>query len=135
LPGGIGDRFTADYAFAGAARLALPALAAVAPLAWLNLRWLARLEFAPAAAAAERRLLAPGGLALPGALVCALAVALGIGVPVIVLAFYAGQGVSAAHIWQEASGALATSATLGLATAALALAAALALEPPRPPPP
>jgi iron(III) transport system permease protein len=118
------DRFNADYDFAEAARLALPVLLTVIPLAWANVAVLSRLDFAPAGGR-EARPVRPGQLAIVGGCLCALILALTALVPLWSLALYSAGGVAVARVWQEAAPALATSAWLGLLAAGAAVVLAL----------
>src|SRR5207248_2946261 len=91
-PRELSDRFNAEYDFGDAVRLALPMLLAALPLAWLNLRVLARVEFAPAEGAAVRRVTA-GWWGVPFGVAGTLAIGLGVVAPLVSLAAYAARGV------------------------------------------
>jgi iron(III) transport system permease protein len=125
-PRELADRFNAEYDFADAARMAVPLLLAALPLASLNLRMLAKVEFAPEEGAIPRRL--PGGRwAAPVAAACAIAIGVGVVAPLGSLAAYSTRGAVYARVWQEAIDPLSNSGWLGGATIALTLGISLVI--------
>jgi iron(III) transport system permease protein len=117
------DRFNAEYDFAGAARLALPALVAALPLVALSRRALMRLEVMPFRGE-ELPAVRDGGAQRLGAGLGGLTLALTVALPLASLACYA-WGAIHAPIAQEAGEAVATSAALGAGAAALTIGIAL----------